>query len=101
MTFSYQVDIPNSVHAFQTAERIREIHPDKPWFHVTGLIHDLGKVMAMWGEPQVILHLRVPNTFRDIDIEYHDIVHFSLLYTKLSLVCIAQAGKMGFVMKIN
>ncbi|ELU14250.1 hypothetical protein CAPTEDRAFT_100789 [Capitella teleta] len=37
---------------FQTAERIREVHPEEPWFHLTGLIHDLGKVMAMWGEPQ-------------------------------------------------
>merc|ERR1711976_1099720 len=46
------VDIPNSVHAFQTAERIREIHPDKDWFHITGLIHDIGKIMAIWGEPQ-------------------------------------------------
>ena len=23
------IDLPNSVHAFQTAERIREAHPDK------------------------------------------------------------------------
>lgn len=38
------VDIPNIVHAFQTAERIREEHPDKDWFQLTGLIHDLGKV---------------------------------------------------------
>lgn len=55
-----QVDIPNSIHAFQTAERIREMHPDKPWFHLTGLIHDLGKVMAVWGEHQVSLsHLGI------------------------------------------
>eukprot|EP00117_Sycon_ciliatum_P035226 scpid88265/ scgid26750/ Inositol oxygenase; Aldehyde reductase-like 6; Myo-inositol oxygenase; Renal-specific oxidoreductase len=46
------IDLPNSVHAFQTAERIREAHPDKPWFHLVGLIHDIGKVMALWGEPQ-------------------------------------------------
>lgn len=46
------VDIPNSVHAFQTAERIRQIHPDKEWFQLTGLIHDVGKVMAVWGEEQ-------------------------------------------------
>ncbi|CAD5110696.1 DgyrCDS72 [Dimorphilus gyrociliatus] len=46
------VDIPNSVHAFQTAERIREVHPDKPWFQLIGLIHDVGKVLALWGEPQ-------------------------------------------------
>lgn len=46
------VDLPNSIHAFQTAERIREKHPDKDWFQLTGLIHDLGKVLALWGEPQ-------------------------------------------------
>lgn len=45
-------DIANSVHAFQTAERIREVHPDLDWFHLTGLIHDVGKIIAMWGEPQ-------------------------------------------------
>ncbi|XP_064489109.1 inositol oxygenase-like isoform X2 [Ornithodoros turicata] len=46
------VDIPNIVHAFQTAERIRQAHPTLDWFHLTGLIHDLGKVMALYGEPQ-------------------------------------------------
>lgn len=45
-------DLPNIVHAFQTAERIRATHPDQDWFHLTGLIHDLGKVMALWGEEQ-------------------------------------------------
>nr|CAD7568810.1 unnamed protein product [Timema californicum] len=46
------VDMPNIVHAFQTAERIRAEYPDLEWFHLTGLIHDLGKVMAFYGEPQ-------------------------------------------------
>lgn len=46
-------DFPNSFHAFQTAERIREKHPEEDWFHLTGLIHDLGKVMAMYGQEQV------------------------------------------------
>eukprot|EP00047_Mylnosiga_fluctuans_P001572 m.220963 g.220963 ORF g.220963 m.220963 type:complete len:239 (+) comp10486_c0_seq1:2098-2814(+) len=46
------IDLPNSFHALQTAERIREQHPDKEWFQLTGLLHDLGKVMALWGEPQ-------------------------------------------------
>lgn len=45
-------DLPNIVHAFQTAERIRKVYPDQDWFHLTGLIHDLGKVMALWGEEQ-------------------------------------------------
>lgn len=46
------VDLPNSVHAFQTAERIREKYPEHDWFQLTGLIHDIGKIMALHGEPQ-------------------------------------------------
>jgi len=46
------LDLPNIVHAFQTAERIREMHPDKDWYHLVGLIHDMGKIMAFYGEPQ-------------------------------------------------
>ncbi|CAH0391263.1 unnamed protein product [Bemisia tabaci] len=46
------VDIPNIVHAFQTAERIRQDYPNDDWFQLTGLIHDLGKVMVFYGEPQ-------------------------------------------------
>ena len=43
------VDIPNSIHDFQTAERIREQWPGEEfdWFHLIGLLHDLGKVMAL------------------------------------------------------
>ncbi|MBL8848747.1 MAG: inositol oxygenase [Planctomycetaceae bacterium] len=38
-------------HAVQTAEAIRaDGHPD--WFVLTGLIHDLGKVLCLFGEPQ-------------------------------------------------
>ncbi|XP_010564354.1 PREDICTED: inositol oxygenase [Haliaeetus leucocephalus] len=46
------VDFPNSYHAYQTAEGIRRAHPDKDWFHLVGLLHDLGKVLALFGEPQ-------------------------------------------------
>ncbi len=38
------VDLPNIVHAFQTAERIRADYPELEWFQLVGLIHDLGKV---------------------------------------------------------
>ena len=31
---------------------MREAYPDRPWLHLTGLIHDLGKVMSVWGEVQ-------------------------------------------------
>jgi inositol oxygenase len=38
-------------HLMQTAEGIRKDgHPD--WFVLTGLIHDLGKVLCLHGEPQ-------------------------------------------------
>ncbi|XP_019399380.1 PREDICTED: inositol oxygenase [Crocodylus porosus] len=46
------VDFPNSYHAYQTAEGIRKAHPDKDWFHLVGLLHDLGKILALSGEPQ-------------------------------------------------
>jgi inositol oxygenase len=44
--------LPNIVHAFQAAEQAREEFPELDWLHLTGLIHDLGKVMAFYGEPQ-------------------------------------------------
>jgi inositol oxygenase len=42
------VDIPNIVHMFQTAEGIRKAgHPD--WMQLVGLVHDMGKIMYLWG----------------------------------------------------
>ncbi|XP_018416258.1 PREDICTED: inositol oxygenase [Nanorana parkeri] len=46
------VDFPNSFHAYQTAEGIRKAHPDKDWFQLVGLLHDIGKIMALDNEPQ-------------------------------------------------
>ena len=38
-------------HLLQTAEAIRaDNHPD--WFVLTGLLHDIGKVLCLFGEPQ-------------------------------------------------
>jgi len=47
-------DLPNSFHNFQTAERIRAAWPDEKydWFHLIGLLHDIGKVLYFFGEPQ-------------------------------------------------
>lgn len=43
--------VPQIEHALQTAEAIRrDGHPR--WFILTGLIHDLGKVLCLFGEPQ-------------------------------------------------
>ncbi len=38
-------------HALQTAEAMRH-DGQPPWFVVTGLLHDLGKVLTLFGEPQ-------------------------------------------------
>ncbi len=44
-------DLSQSEHLLQTAEAIRaDGHED--WFVLTGLIHDLGKVLCLFGEPQ-------------------------------------------------
>eukprot|EP00754_Rhynchopus_humris_P027275 Rhum_TRINITY_DN15079_c0_g2::Rhum_TRINITY_DN15079_c0_g2_i1::g.136863::m.136863/K00469/MIOX; inositol oxygenase len=47
-------NLPNSIHDYQTAERIRKEHPgeENDWFHLVGFLHDLGKIMVVWGEPQ-------------------------------------------------
>lgn len=40
-------------HALQTAESCRARYPDLDWLHLTGLIHDAGKLLSMaCGEPQ-------------------------------------------------
>jgi inositol oxygenase len=45
------ITIPNLYHLFQTAEGIRK--DGKPeWMQVTGLIHDLGKLMYLWGSDE-------------------------------------------------
>ena len=44
-------DLSQLQHCLQTAEAIRaDDHPE--WFVLTGLIHDLGKILCLWGEPQ-------------------------------------------------
>ena len=43
--------LPQIVHALQTAEAIRQDgHPR--WFVLAGFIHDLGKTLCLFGEPQ-------------------------------------------------
>lgn len=45
------VDFSQIEHLMQTAEAIRKDgHPR--WFILTGLIHDLGKILCLFGEPQ-------------------------------------------------
>ena len=43
------IDLPNIEHGFQTAEAIRKAgHPE--WMQLVGLIHDMGKILFLWGE---------------------------------------------------
>lgn len=45
------LDLPQIQHAMQVAQAIRQDgHPD--WMVLAGLIHDAGKLLAIWGEPQ-------------------------------------------------
>ncbi len=45
------IELPQIEHLLQTAEAIRrDGHPR--WFILTGLIHDLGKILCLFGEPQ-------------------------------------------------
>ena len=45
------IELPQIAHLLQTAEAIKsDGHPD--WFVLTGFLHDLGKVLCLFGEPQ-------------------------------------------------
>lgn len=45
------IDLDQLQHLLQTAEAIRaDGHPD--WFVLTGFLHDMGKVLCLFGEPQ-------------------------------------------------
>lgn len=45
------IDLSQLQHLLQTSESIRaDGHPD--WFVLTGFIHDLGKILCLFGEPQ-------------------------------------------------
>jgi inositol oxygenase len=45
------IELDQMQHLLQTSEAIRaDGHPD--WFVLTGLLHDLGKVLCLFGEPQ-------------------------------------------------
>ena len=39
-------NLPQIMHALQTAEACRAAYPDEDWFHLLGFVHDLGKILA-------------------------------------------------------
>ena len=78
------LDVPNSIHAYQTAERIRKNNPNDEELIIIGLIHDLGKVLFSFGEESYSV---VGDTyvlgceFRD-SIIYNELLEFSPEYKK-------------------
>jgi inositol oxygenase len=64
-------DLTQIEHLLQTAEAIRKDgHPR--WFILTGLVHDLGKVLCLYGEPQWAV---VGDTF-PVGCQYSDQIVF-------------------------
>jgi len=48
------LNITQIAHCFQTAEALRRKYPKEEydWLHLIGLIHDCGKILVKFGEPQ-------------------------------------------------
>ncbi|MBX6315035.1 MAG: inositol oxygenase [Isosphaeraceae bacterium] len=64
-------------HLMQTAEAIRQDgHPR--WMILTGLIHDLGKILCLWGEPQWAV---VGDTF-PVGCRYSDKIVFAEFFSE-------------------
>jgi inositol oxygenase len=87
------LDVPNSIHAYQTAERIRKNNPNNEELIITGLIHDLGKVLFSFGEESYsvvgdtyVLGCEFPKS-----IVYNELLEFSPEYNKY--------GKLGIYKK--
>ncbi|KAK8551264.1 hypothetical protein V6N12_039912 [Hibiscus sabdariffa] len=57
------LDEPQIEHLLQTAEAIRKDYPDEDWLHLTGLIHDLGKVLLHPGFGELPQWATVGDTF--------------------------------------
>lgn len=83
--------LPQSQHAFQTAEAIRKDgHPD--WFVLTGLIHDMGKILVHFGEPQWAV---VGDTFPVGCRFSHRIVHYGFFHYNPDFGSIEKSRQFG------
>lgn len=66
------LDLPQSYHFYQTAEALRRDGQPR-WLVLTGFIHDMGKMLAYFGEPQWAV---VGDTF-PVGCEFSDKIVFS------------------------
>lgn len=70
-------DLDQMQHLFQTSEAIRrDGHPD--WLVLTGFMHDLGKVLCLWDEPQWAV---VGDTY-PVGCAFSDKIVFSEFFTE-------------------
>lgn len=70
-------DLDQTQHLLQTSEAIRaDGHPD--WFVLTGFLHDLGKVLCLYGEPQWAV---VGDTF-PVGCQYSDKIVYSEFFNE-------------------
>lgn len=65
------IDLPQIEHLLQTAEAIRADGRPR-WFILAGLVHDLGKILCLWDEPQWAV---VGDTF-PVGCRYSDAIVF-------------------------
>jgi inositol oxygenase len=57
------IDAAQTVHAFQTAEAIRAVHPDNEWLQLVGLLHDMGKMLCFLPDQKLEQWAVVGDTF--------------------------------------
>ena len=88
------LDVPNSIHAYQTAERVRKKFPNDKEFQIIGLIHDVGKVLFSFGEPSwaVVGDTYVLGCDFPKNIVYYDTLKGSEDYNKYDKNGIYQEG---------
>jgi len=41
------LDLPQIIHALQTSERLKQLYPNTEWISLIGILHDLGKIIAL------------------------------------------------------
>lgn len=71
------IGLPQCYHAFQTAEALRKDGQPR-WLILTGLLHDLGKMLTYFGEPQWAV---VGDTF-PVGCAYSDKVVFPAFFSE-------------------
>lgn len=88
------IGVSNLTHAYQTAERIRLKYPENKEYQLLGLIHDVGKILYTFKEPNwavvgdtYVLGCRFPES-----IVFYDTLKYSPDYNKYDNLGIYEPG---------